>query len=266
MLRKDCLKWIKANAHLWACAHGFHTITTPDGELFAHPCNCTDVLAEAKKRKILRALSAIGRNIGNARYPAGCTLENFDWTLQPDLEPCIREVVRTFKRGLLLSGPVGTGKTHIAKAVMIEGIKREMTAAFYTAESLHGLFIQAQSNSDDGAFAKLRISKDEDFDILVVDDIGADRQANSDLFKAQFQDLLEGFRGTLIVTTNLDIVDQEAHCRKQIGERLFSRICELCEAIPFQGPDYRASNPITAPPPTPEETPIDPDASQCPGW
>jgi DNA replication protein DnaC len=85
-----------------------------------------------------RAERAIERRLHAARLPAQKTLAQFDWKRAHGLERArVEELGRcawiTESRNVVLLGPVGTGKTHLATALGIEAIKRGHHVAMHAS-------------------------------------------------------------------------------------------------------------------------------------
>lgn len=153
-------------------------------------------------------------------------------------------------RGLVLSGPVGVGKTHLAA-----GIVRELTleagvpCAFVDFLALlHDL--KATYERREGTAALMESLAE--VDVLVIDDLGKGRGNDWEL---EVLDELVGRRynagSTLIATTNYrDQVAGESHAREgfsseslaqRVGDRIYSRLCGMCDLIEVEGADYRLS-------------------------
>jgi DNA replication protein DnaC len=88
-----------------------------------------------------RAERAIARRLHAAKLPAHKTLAQFDWSRSHGLERIrVEELARCAwvpaARNVVLMGPVGTGKTHVAIALAMEAIKRGHSAQFYRVSDL----------------------------------------------------------------------------------------------------------------------------------
>jgi DNA replication protein DnaC len=131
------------------------------------------------------------------------TLETFDFAFNPTisrqqvllLASC--DFVRQ-RRNLLIYGPTGTGKTHLAQAVVHEACRQGFDALFTSTtkllQTLHG-------GRADGTFER-RLQTYLRPDLLVLDDFGLkplQPPAPSDLY-----DLIDGRyeRGSIILTSN----------------------------------------------------------------
>jgi DNA replication protein DnaC len=97
----------------------------------------------------MRAEHAVERRLHAARLPARKTLSQFDWRRAHGLERArVEDLARCAwigaARNIVLVGPVGTGKTHLATALGIEAIKRGHHVLFYRASDLVRALIEAR--------------------------------------------------------------------------------------------------------------------------
>src|SRR5258708_10980021 len=95
---------------------------------------CEDELARRDAGKVARRIRA-------ARFPAGATLENFDFGYNPSLPAAqIRDLARldfiAAGEGVIAYGPVGTGKSHLAAALGHQACRRGHDVAFTTCSTL----------------------------------------------------------------------------------------------------------------------------------
>ena len=152
-----------------------------------------------------------------------------------ELEQCSQYCEQPFgSNGLMLIGPVGTGKTHLAIAIARKLMKKQIGYYYVNMPKLLAQIRSAMgSNSGESQdFLKELIS----VNLLIIDDIGAERI--TDWVREQFYLLINGrYEAALptIVTTNESMEELE----ERIGHRVISRLIEMCRGIVLDGPDYR---------------------------
>jgi DNA replication protein DnaC len=142
-------------------------------------------------------------------------------------------------RGLLMSGPVGCGKTHLAVAILQQIIDKGYSGLYYNSPNL---LRDIRATFDDGS----ELTEDDlleevtSTDMLVFDDVGAERSSEFvlDRFYLVINQRYEAGK-PVIVTTNLD---HEA-MTERLGERIVSRLLEMCQPFgPFPAEDWRKKN------------------------
>lgn len=136
-------------------------------------------------------------------------------------------------RGLLLAGGCGSGKTHLAAAIVHDLTRRGYRAVFLTS----GRYLDSLKNAF-GDREKSRSLQDEvrHANLLVLDDLGAEHISDwskSELF-ALLNDRYEQLKPT-VITTNLTLDALTA----RLGQRTVSRIAEMTDGAYLSSPDYR---------------------------
>jgi DNA replication protein DnaC len=158
------------------------------------------------------------------------------------------------KKGLILSGQVGRGKTHllisILRALIFERGEKVRFIEFSRLLSiLRDGFSKGESNQ------KL-MSEICNIPILAIDELGKGRLTGWE--RTVIDDIVSGrynSNGTIIATTNYkwgppqnkgaDLTNLAENFDIQtlgdrVGERVFSRLQEMCYFTPIQGDDFRA--------------------------
>jgi DNA replication protein DnaC len=205
------------------------------GDRYCVGCREADA-AEAHERAAEMAIS----RCGIPRQYADCSFANFQcppgdataFRLAQDWSRELRQGRRP-RRGLLLEGDAGRGKTHLAVAILKEVVfVRQLTAAFLNVpEWLNGMK-QAFAGDDAGLAPTPRWHQ-----LVVLDDLGTEKA--SDWSRDQIYSLVNHreANGLLtIVTTNLAV--GELH--RRLGSPTMSRLNKMCKRVSVESRmDYR---------------------------
>lgn len=177
----------------------------------------------------------------SARIPAryrNKTLENFDASLQSKAYKIAVEYTKTWPKGngesLFFVGPVGTGKSHLARAILSTMIRRHGISGL--AATVPNLMDDLRPGADDGK-SNEQIQLLKTVPLLVLDDLGA--QKNTEwvterlfvIINARYDEMLP-----TVITSNIYLED----LRKTPGwDRLIDRIVEMATAVRMEGKSYR---------------------------
>lgn len=164
------------------------------------------------------------------------------------------------EHGLLLIGPCGVGKTHLAVAALKEIVLRGHTGVFYDYRELLKE-IQDSYNPERQATEMSVLEPVLKTDFLVLDDVGSSKPSNwaletvGHVLNTRYNEK----RVTLLTTNFLDpesaansetpapaprvaamrTVATEDTLTERVGKRIRSRLYEMCRTIEISGPDYR---------------------------
>lgn len=160
----------------------------------------------------------------------------------------------TYGNGLLFVGPCGVGKTHLAVGILQAlTAERGVNGRFFDCKELLKQIQNSYSaNSEQTERQVLRPALDAE--VLVLDELGAARRTDwvSDMIE-HVLNMRYNDRKTTIITTNLPYAPARAATNTakdatrqetlgdRIGERMLSRLEEMCVVVEMDGPDYRKS-------------------------
>ena len=227
-------------------------IVRPDGTRAAEPCEC--VHEERVTRLLARA--------GIPRRYEHCSLDSYesnfpgaDRSLAAASIMAKRFVDRypadTDGRGLLMTGSIGVGKTHLAVGIL---------QALILEKGVHGLFcdyrellkeIQHSYNPQVATTELEILAPVFNAEVLVIDELGAAKPTDwvwdtvAHILNTRYND-----KRTTLITTNY--ADQppggtaaanramrEETLGDRIGERMRSRLAEMCVIVEVSGSDFR---------------------------
>ncbi len=140
------------------------------------------------------------------------------------------------KKNLVLMGPVGTGKTHLATAIGIEACRQGMATGFYTVT---GLILKLAEARKKGQVERLgrQLKK---LDLLILDEWGyvpVDRDGAQMLFQI-IADSYE--QKSLILTTNIEFARWgNMFTDDQMAAAMIDRLAHHGHLIMFDGNSYR---------------------------
>lgn len=242
---------------------GLKITVRPSGERYAEDCEC---------RLLKRAVRLLRQASIPKRYEH-CSLESFepkfnraDQSLAAAALMARKFVdgypVTTEGRGLLLTGRVGVGKTHLAVGIL---------QALVLEKSVRGLFCDyrellkriQESYNPNVSTTELQILRPVfDAEVLVLDELGAQKPTDwvwdtvALILNTRYND-----NRTTLITTNYPNLPaagaverppgrskaasdaaramREETLGDRVGERMRSRLCEMCVEIEMRGDDLR---------------------------
>jgi DNA replication protein DnaC len=186
----------------------------------------------------------IERRIRESKLPERKLLSDFDFPFQKGVDKGqIMELANLDfvprKQGLVIAGNSGTGKSHIAKALLLIGCKKLYRCRYTTAtDMLKDLLASLADNSLDE-----KLKRYINPDILLIDEIGFDRLEQQEAQNASlFFKVIDGryCKASTLLTTNIDF--------KELGDYLgdpvvttaiVDRMVHHSIMLNIQGPSWR---------------------------
>jgi DNA replication protein DnaC len=233
---------------------GLVRVINTEGKWVSRPCECQQMEREE-------------RRIAAARVPAryrDCTLDAFDPSY-PRADSSLASALRTARKfvetypvdtagkGLLFVGTAGLGKTHLAVGVLQRLVRERGARGLFCdyRELLKNIqnSYNAQVNTTELELLKPVFAAE----VLVLDDLGAQKPNEwvwdtvALILNTRYNDRL-----TTIITTNYPDLpagggsqtDAERAAREptlgdRIGDRMRSRLAEMCMRVEMKGQDFR---------------------------
>lgn len=195
------------------------------------------------------------RLLQSARIPPRyqhCTIQGYEaanqelskWAAKMEAQIIIDDYLSLEGRGLLLTGPVGVGKTHLAVAILRELILRyQVRGLFYQFGALlrqiQDSYNPVSQNSELAVLAPVF-----DAEVLVLDELGASKPTDwvRDTMMQIINNRYNEKRLTIFTTNFSDSRknDKEGEILEdRIGVPLRSRLYEMCKTVTIEGDDFR---------------------------
>jgi DNA replication protein DnaC len=184
-----------------------------------------------------------------ARFPFYRTLDDFDFSFQNSVsQQTLRDLAELdflrARENIVLLGPPGVGKTHLAVALGIEAVNQGYRVQFVTAQDLADQLYGALA---DGTVAQA-MNKLLRNDLVILDELGYVQfdAAGSDHL---FQLIAKAYEHrSLIVTSNLDFQDWGRLFNQPATAAAFlDRLLHHAHVITLRGDSYRIRHRLTPP-------------------
>jgi DNA replication protein DnaC len=188
-----------------------------------------------------RHLKGVESRLSQARLPWIKTLDQFDFGFQPSID---RKVIRELAglgfveraENVVLLGPPGVGKTHLAIALGVKAVEAGHRVMFLTLETLLSRLIRAKRENRLERQLQLLVYPK----VLILDEMGylpMNREEASTFFRL----LTRRYeRASLIITSNKSFVDWgEVFGDQVLATAILDRLLHHATTINIKGESYR---------------------------
>ena len=204
-----------------------------------------DFLAQLLKMEVEhRELVRKNRNLKSAGFDIIKTFENYEFH---DIQIPNAISIEELKTGafierqenLILYGPVGTGKTHMATAIGVAACARGKKVKFYRTAALVNLLSEVKAKGELQRFMK-QLRKT---DLLICDEWGY-VPFEKDVSQLLFQVISECYeKRSVIITTNLEFSKWNGiFYDEKLTSAIIDRLVHHSHLLIFQGPSYRLTH------------------------
>lgn len=204
-----------------------------------------DFLAQLLKMELdHRELTRKNRNLKSAGFDVIKTFEGYEFG---DIQIPASVSLEELKSGsfieklenLILYGPVGTGKSHMATAIGVVACSRGLKAKFFRTASLVNQLSEAKANGELKRFMKQL----EKTDLLICDEWGYvpfEKEGSQLLFQV-ISECYE--KRSVIITTNLEFSKWNGiFYDEKLTSAIIDRLVHHSHLLVFQGQSYRLTH------------------------
>jgi DNA replication protein DnaC len=190
---------------------------------------------------IERERKAAERRLKAARFPAHKLLDEFDFQDRPSVnKPLLLQLVQgdylDQRENILVVGPSGTGKTHLAISLGIAACGQGKKVRFFRVTELITVLLEAK---EERQLLRLRHQLGK-LDLLILDELGyvPASKAGAELLFDVIATAYE--RNSMIVTTNLPFENwTEVLGSERLTGAALDRLTHRCHIIETKGESYR---------------------------
>lgn len=185
----------------------------------------------------------VAQAIRISHLPTGPTISNFNFAFQPSVSRSQIQTLATCQwirdgQGLLLQGPPGVGKTHLAVALGLRGIEAGFSVSFYRLDEL----MHQLKHDADLSPAKLKHRKYMSVNLVVIDEFGyqqLNREEANLFFRVVNYRYTKG--SSTAITTNKGIASWPSVLADDevLAGAILDRLLHSATVLNIQGRSYR---------------------------
>jgi len=196
------------------------------------------LLSDEVERRDTRQTQA---RLAHANFEHRKTLEDFDFTFNPGVSRAAVTELATCNfvgqhRNVLLVGPTGTGKSHLAQSLGHRACMAGHTALFIPA---HTLFMELRAARADGSREK-RLRQLAKLDLLILDDLGLRPLTDEepldlyDIIRSRYE------RAATVITSNRSVEEWYPLFRDELlASAAMDRLLHHAHVLEMTGRSYR---------------------------